>query len=169
MFALAQPERKSIDPRTDNFIERKIETLAENSSEEIDFTTVFENLNFFREHPLDLNFATQEELQQLFILSDFQIAALLKHREKFGKFLSMYEVQAVPGFDLPTIYMILPFVKVDRSLNRLNISLRDIFKYANQEAVVRVAQNIEAEAHRRCTGKTDLAGNIEPAIAQGCN
>lgn len=159
VLALAQPERQSIDPRTDNFIERKIETLAENSNEEIDFTTVFENLNFFREHPLDLNFATQEELQQLFILSDFQIVALLKHREQFGKFLSMYEVQAVPGFDLPTIYMILPFVKVDRSLNRLNISLRDILKYANQEAVVRVSQNIEELRGFSDIDSAELAAN----------
>jgi hypothetical protein len=159
LAVFTQPERQSIDPRTDNFIERKIETLAENSSEEIDFTTVFENLTFFRDNPLDLNFATQEELQQLFILSDFQIAALLKYREQFGKFLSMYEVQAVPGFDLPTIYMILPFVKVERNLNRLNISVRDIFKYANQEAVFRVSQNIEQQRGFADIDSAELAEN----------
>ena len=38
-----------IDPKTDGFIERKIETIAENASEDIDFTTVFEALNYYKE------------------------------------------------------------------------------------------------------------------------
>lgn len=133
------------DPKTDNFIERKIETIAENSSEDIDFTTIFDALTYFRDHPLELNTATAEELQQLYLLSDFQISALIRHRNQYGKLLSIYELQAVEGFDLALIYQMLPFVKVSRDLNRLNISVRDVFKYARQEVVMRVSQGIEQQ------------------------
>jgi hypothetical protein len=147
------------DPKTDNFIERKIETIAENSSEDIDFTTVFEALNYYRERPLELNTATAEDLQQLYIVSDFQIAALITYREKYGKLLSIYELQAVPGFDLPTIYQLLPFVKVSRDLNRLNISFRDILKYANQEVVLRSAQVLQEQVGYSESDSASLAEN----------
>jgi hypothetical protein len=155
---LAQPER-SIDPQTDNFIEKRIETLAENSSEEIDFTTVFESLTYYRDHPLELNAASRDELEQLYILSDFQIAALIDYRERFGKLLSIWELQAVPGFDLSTLYILQPFVKVDRDLNRLTISLRDVLKYARQEVVVRVAQNVEQQVGFSDADSATLANN----------
>jgi len=133
------------DPRTDNFLERKIEALAENSSEDIDFTNVFENLAFYQEHPLDLNGASAEVLQQLFILSDFQIRSLIVHREKYGKLLSIFELQGVEGFDLPLIYTLLPYVKVSRDLNRLNISIKDMVKYANQDFFMRVSQLVKQQ------------------------
>jgi len=133
------------DPKTDNLIERKIETIAENSSEDIDYTTLFENLAFYREHPLDLNYASAEDLQQLFILTDFQIANLINHRVRFGKLLSIYELQAVEGFDLPLIYQLQAVVRVDRSLNRLNISVKDILKYADQSVITRVSQVVQQQ------------------------
>jgi hypothetical protein len=152
-------QQQLTDPKTDNFIERKIETIAENSSEDIDFTTVFEALNYYRERPLELNTATAEDLQQLYIVSDFQIAALITYREKYGKLLSIYELQAVPGFDLPTIYQLLPFVKVSRDLNRLNISFKDILKYANQEVVFRSAQVLQEQLGYSEIDSVSLAEN----------
>jgi hypothetical protein len=147
------------DPKTDNFIERKIETIAENSSEDIDFTTIFDALNYYKDHPLELNSATAEELQQLYLLSDFQIAALIRHRNQYGKLLSIYELQAVEGFDLALIYQMLPFVKVSRDLNRLNISVKDVFKYARQEVVMRVSQGIEQQKGFSTVDSAELADN----------
>ena len=147
------------DPKTDNFIERKIETIAENSSEDIDFTTIFDALTYFRDHPLELNSATVEELQQLYLLNDFQINALIRHRNQYGKLLSVYELQAVDGFDLALIYQMLPFVQVSRDLNRLNISLKDVFKYARQEVVMRVSQGIEQQKGFSSVDSSELADN----------
>jgi hypothetical protein len=147
------------DPRTDNFLERKIEALAENSSEDIDFTNVFENLAFYQEHPLDLNGASAEVLQQLFILSDFQIRSLIVHREKYGKLLSIFELQGVEGFDLPLIYTLLPYVKVSRDLNRLNISIKDMVKYANQDVFMRVSQLVQQQKGSSPISEQELADN----------
>ena len=133
------------DPKNDNFLEKKIENIAENSSEDIDYTNIFENLTFFQEHPLDLNFAKADELQALIMMNDFQINSLIQYRLKFGKLLSIYELQAVPGFDLALIYQLLPYVKVDRDLNRLNISLKEMIKRSSQEVFFRVSQVIEEQ------------------------
>jgi len=144
-FSLANVSFSQVNPRNDNFLEKKIETLAENTSEDVDYTNIFENLAFLQEHPLDLNSATSEQLEQLMMLNDFQIANLIRHRERFGKLLSVFELQAVEGYDLPLIYQMLPYIKVDRELNRLNISIKDMMRYATQEIFFRVSQNIEQQ------------------------
>lgn len=147
------------DPKNDNFLEKKIENIAENSSEDIDYTNIFENLTFFQEHPLDLNFAKADELQALIMLSDFQINSLIQYRQKFGKLLSIYELQAVPGFDLALIYQLLPYVKVERDLNRLNISFKEMIKRSSQEIFFRVSQVIEEQKGFSPIAAEDLLDN----------
>ena len=147
------------DPKNDNFLEKKIENIAENSSEDIDYTNIFENLTFFQEHPLDLNFAKADELQALIMLSDFQINSLIQYRQKFGKLLSIYELQAVPGFDLALIYQLLPYVKVERDLNRLNISFKEMIKRSSQEIFFRVSQVIEEQKGFSPIAAQDLIDN----------
>ncbi len=147
------------DPKNDNFLEKKIENIAENSSEDIDYTNIFENLTFFQEHPLDLNFAKADELQALIMMSDFQINSLIQYRQKFGKLLSIYELQAVPGFDLALIYQLLPYVKVERDLNRLNISFKEMIKRSSQEIFFRVSQVIEEQKGFSPISAEDLLDN----------
>lgn len=97
--------------------------------------------------PLDLNTATREELLSLYILRDFQINNLLQYRYYAGKLISIYELQAVPGFDLETIRRLLPFVKVvekdtyasgDKLLTR-------ILKDGNSELVVRTTRILQTQ------------------------
>ncbi|MCB0819049.1 MAG: helix-hairpin-helix domain-containing protein [Bacteroidetes bacterium] len=145
LFSVAGIAQVVDDPSNQNMIEKKIENLAETTSEDVDYTNILENLSFFQDHPLELNTADKDQLEQLLMLDEFQISNLLAHRERFGKFLSVYELQAVEGFDLPTIYRLLPYVKVTRDLNRLNISFRDMIKYSTNEMFLRVTQNIEEQ------------------------
>ncbi|MEZ5173643.1 MAG: helix-hairpin-helix domain-containing protein [Bacteroidia bacterium] len=145
LFSVAGIAQVVDDPSNQNMIEKKIENLAETTSEDVDYTNILENLSFYQDHPLELNTADKDQLEQLLMLDEFQISNLLAHRERFGKFLSVYELQAVEGFDLPTIYRLLPYVKVTRDLNRLNISFRDMIKYSTNEMFLRVTQNIEEQ------------------------
>jgi len=145
LLTLSLKGQVDADPKNDNFLEKKMETLAENSTDEVDYTNLFENLAYYRDHPLDLNFAQADDLEQLLMLSDFQIAALIRHREKYGKLLSVFELQSVEGFDLPLIYQLLPYIKVSRELGRLNISLKDVIRYGNNDVFLRMTQNIEQQ------------------------
>ncbi|HIF14832.1 MAG TPA: hypothetical protein EYQ86_05740, partial [Bacteroidetes bacterium] len=54
-----------------SIIENRIEAIAETSEEEnLDYTTLLDNLGFYFDHPLNLNNASVTELKYLHILSD---------------------------------------------------------------------------------------------------
>lgn len=76
------------------------------------YDDIYESLFQYYRYPLDLNKATREDLQELYVLSPGQIASLLQYRQKNGDFLTIFELQAVPGLDETTIQHLLPFVKV---------------------------------------------------------
>ncbi len=88
------------------------ELFAEIQSDQIPYEDLYETLLQYYQTPVNLNDANREELRALLLLSETQITNLLKHREATGPLLSLYELQAVPGWDLRTIYRVLPFVSV---------------------------------------------------------
>ncbi len=63
--------------------------------------------------PLALNGASREDLRLLCILTDDQLDQLFKHIAKNGPLISSYELQAILGFDLATIQLLLPFVSIE--------------------------------------------------------
>jgi hypothetical protein len=129
-----------------NIIEQSIETIAEaNEDEEVDYTTLFDDLSYFFEHPIDLNRTTQEELQSMRLLNDFQINALLDHIDEQGKLLTIYELQSIDGFDVVTIRNIMPFAKVGRDFDAPNISLKDMLKNGNHELFIRYTRVLEEQ------------------------
>lgn len=128
-----------------SIIEKRIEMIAEDSEdEEIDFTTLFDDLLLYYENPLDLNIAEKEQLQSLALLSEVQISNLLKHIKKNGKLIAIYELQSIDGFDLETIQLILPFIKVSGDMNAPKASLREMLKYSNNEIVFRNKRTLES-------------------------
>jgi hypothetical protein len=88
------------------------ELFAEIQSDQVPYEDLYETLLQYYQTPLNLNAARREDLRALLLLSETQITNLLKHREAMGPLLSLYELQAVPGWELRTIYRVLPFVTV---------------------------------------------------------
>lgn len=80
--------------------------------EDLNYEDIYEALFQLYQNPLNLNTTERDELASLFVLSDEQITAFLAHREQFGEFLSIYELQYVPTFDAETIRKLRPFVVV---------------------------------------------------------
>lgn len=66
-------------------LEDLIESIAENSDSEIDYSSLYEDLNFFLSNPLNLNTAKREDLEKLKILNDFQINSLLDYIKKMER------------------------------------------------------------------------------------
>lgn len=134
------------DPQKNFIIEKRIEMIAEaNEETEIDYTTLFDELNYLYENPLDLNFAGREQLQQLSLLTDVQINNLLKHITKNGKLISVYELQSIDGFDLQTIENILPFIKVTDRFDTPHVSLREVFKNSSSQLLLRETRVLEQQ------------------------
>ncbi len=127
----------------DNATEQKIEKLAENAGEDVDANTLLDKLNYYRNHHINLNHTTQQELQDLLLLNDIQIAAILSHITEFGNFLNIQELQTIDALDLETIFRILPFVTVDETQLFENISLKKIFTGGKNTVVIRGTQVME--------------------------
>jgi len=115
-------------------IQQRIEFLAEqNENEDIDLTATMDALNYYFEHPINLNQTTEDELNELGILTQFQVQDLLLHLKKNGKLITIYELQTLRYWDQTTIQMILPFVTVDEKIEQVNLNLKEILKYGNFE------------------------------------
>lgn len=113
-----QPPVKDID------LQQFIEQLFPVQDDDIPYEDVYEALFLYFTQPLDLNQVSPEALKSLFVLTEAQIQSFFRHLERNGKLLSLYELQAIPGWDQATINRLLPFVTVkSTSLQEDNRSL----------------------------------------------
>jgi len=134
------------DPQKLQVIEQRIELIAESiGDEELDLNTVFDALSGFYDHPINLNKTTPEELQELLLLTDVQINALFEHIERNGKLISIYELQAVPGFDRQSIRLILPFVKVADHFYSPKFDAKTLFRDGEHELFIRLTRTLEQQ------------------------
>lgn len=92
----------------EDFIESNFSVQDENTN----YEDIYEALFQLYQSPINLNNANRQDLQSLLLLSNIQINEFLDYRAKNSDLLSIYELQAIPEFDLKTIYEILPFVSV---------------------------------------------------------
>lgn len=81
--------------------------------EDLNYEDIYESLLQFYQNPLDLNKAKYQDLIQLYVLNEVQIQSFLVYRNKFGSFLTIYELQAIPNFTIDVIKKLLPFVSID--------------------------------------------------------
>lgn len=69
---------------------------------------------------LSLNTADSITLQALDILTPQQLHNFLQYRRQLGPFISMYELQAVPGFNTALIARLLPYVQTNNELQHFS-------------------------------------------------
>lgn len=105
-----------------------IENIIENieTNEEFDFNTLYETLSLFKDNPIDLNKASEEDLKELQLLNDIQIGDLKNYILNNGDLISLLELQAISSFDLKTIRQIKPFITVNESTRDYHTSLGKI-------------------------------------------
>ncbi|MCK8491910.1 helix-hairpin-helix domain-containing protein [Spirosoma sp. RP8] len=111
VYAQSNPYNRNPDRSTDA-VGRYIQDLFPVQTEGIDYQSVYDALTQLYANPLDLNTATREELEATYLLTERQLTSLANYRLDVGDLLSVYELQAVPDFDLPTIRRLIPFVTV---------------------------------------------------------
>ncbi len=115
--------------------ENQIEALIENldTGDELEFNTLYEDLELYLKHPLNLNTAEESDLKESRLFNDVQIGQLIQHRTKFGKFLSTHELQSIPSFDLRSIKVLEPFVTVESGLQDYNLSIPKMLANSKSE------------------------------------
>lgn len=116
--------------------------IAPIQTEDANYEDVYENLFTIYQNPLDLNKADIADLRALFFLSENQINAIIHHKNKFGNFLSIYELQAVEGLSIEDIRAILPFVQVKNGIGTTRLS-NFAKKAVEHYLVIRADQTLE--------------------------
>lgn len=119
-------------------IQQRIEFISEQlEAEDLDLTGLFDNLSGYYDRPLNLNSASADELRDLQLLTDVQINDLLIHRERYGKLISIYELQSLKYWDMLTIYNVLPFIYVTDRLDQVHLGLKELLKQGKGEFYAR--------------------------------
>ncbi len=127
-------------------MQENLEMQSEASgAEDEDYSELFENLVYFRNHQLNINTAGKEGLQELGLLNPIQINALLEHIHINGPLLSIYELQSIEYFDIPSIRTILPYVRVITRESDTYQSLKDLLKNTSQQFDLRYARVLETQ------------------------
>ncbi len=106
-----------------------------------DYDTEFEYLQDYIRKPLNINYARANDFQNLRLLSAEHITSIIQHREKYGKFISLLELQTV--LPLATVRKILPFVTVDGDYDDFQTRLKEWFKRGKNDVFVRYERRLE--------------------------
>ncbi|HMR90168.1 MAG TPA: hypothetical protein PKD51_18530, partial [Saprospiraceae bacterium] len=130
--------------QSNNLIANIIEDFLESTdAENFDYNTIFENLNFYYDNPLNVNTANELELRDLFLLNEIQISNFMTYRTQFGSFLSIYELQAIPSWDLITIRNVSPFLRCEVSSDDFNLDFRDALRNGSSTLFLKAKRVLE--------------------------
>jgi hypothetical protein len=137
----------------DNFIQE----LFQQQEKDVNYEDIYESLFQFYANPLDLNSASREDLQALYILNDEQINQLFKYREQTGNLISLYELQVIQGFDMVTINKLLPFVEIKENAESFQKLWTKIWRDHNSYLLVRSSRILQSKAgdHTAYAGSPD--------------
>jgi len=123
----------------------KLENIASQTDEELDFSTLLDKLASYLVRPLDLNKASRKDLEDLVLLNELQVSALLEHIRVNGNLISLEELQSIDGFDLATIHAILPYVRIGSPDYLSTLSMKRLLEEGRNALFIR-AQYVTEEA-----------------------
>lgn len=115
-----------------------VDNIAMEEGNEEAVETLYNDLSYLADNPLELNSLTEEGLRRLPFLTDKQISALLTYKERYGRMLTVYELKNVEGMDYNTLELLLPFVYIDGVVvDKLPITVDNLLKKGRNELYIR--------------------------------
>jgi len=125
---------------------------------DVNYADLYESLLLYYTNPINLNKTNRTELASLYILSPIQLESFFDYREKRGELISIYELQAVPNFDMGTIRDLLPFVTVTEAYDPRPLTQR-ILSEPNNYLLLRYYRNLETEEGYKRNDSTGYLGD----------
>lgn len=122
--------------------EQQLENLADTDQSETEDDSYLQQLEYFRKNPINLNTAESNDLKELGMLTDLQIESFIHYRNLFGRLISLYELQAVPAWDINTIRKLLPYITVTAFVS-VTEQLGSRFKDGDHSLLFRLSQVLE--------------------------
>ncbi len=136
--ARARPATVSFDSDAQNEVEQLDDgSLEDESVEAGDLERIAESRSYYRAHPINLNTATGELLDDLNLLSPAQVASILRYREQTGDFTSALELQAVDLLSVDEVRQLLRYVTVRKGAATAFKTVKDRLRDATGFAALR--------------------------------
>ena len=110
---------------------------AENAIIELD-----ELRNYYRQHPINLNEEDDAALNALAILTPIQIYSLNQYKKCVGALADLYEIQAIPGWNIDVIDRIKNYIIVKDKSSSLRLFRQKIFE-GQQQLLIRAFRVVE--------------------------
>ncbi|PSL33043.1 helix-hairpin-helix protein [Chitinophaga ginsengisoli] len=130
------------EPDLNAVAESQLEGYTANTDQIPEDDGHWQQLQGYMRRKIDLNTADATILQSLGILSPLQIRQFLAYRQQLGKLVSLYELQAVPGWDEQLISSILPYVRAGNDLEPQH-TLKDYLKKGDHTLLFRYGRQLE--------------------------
>jgi len=141
-----QTRAQDVASVTEQTIADIFEQYTAESEETIDYESFYEDLMECARNPINLNKATQEELERLPFLSDTQVENILSYVYLHGPLQTIYELQLIEGLDMTDIRRMIPFVTVGEANDTHNrIYWNDILKHGKKEVYFRLDKGLETK------------------------
>ena len=131
------------DPEQDRLRDDLIQSLLEDVDGEIDLTAIFDRFESLYKNKLNLNTCSEQDLVELYVVPELAVKNLIRHREKFGKLISIYELQGINSWDLELIRKLRPFVTVSEFAGSRDLSVKERIQRMDHEIIWRSRAIIE--------------------------
>jgi hypothetical protein len=141
----ASAQEPVLDVREREQLISLIEEIAETTDQELDYTDLIDGLYLLMDNPVNLNYASFQEIKQLFFLSDIQVHKLIAYRHRYGLFVSIYELAAVEGFTRRIIELMVPFVVITQERPVYKTTFSDVVKYGRHDIFIRHSRLLQEQ------------------------
>lgn len=119
-----------------NQVEAILEATMEEMEENADGSIILDDLEELMNDKLNINTATALQLSKLHLLNDLRIDELIRHREEYGPFYSIYELNAVESLNPEIIKKMEPFIWFGPIENK-TLTFGEKLKYGRNEFLLR--------------------------------
>jgi Helix-hairpin-helix motif len=144
MLCSAQvPEKEKQPEATNSNTEQQFENITDNGDDnETEDDSYIQQLYNYQKNPINLNYADEAEIKNLRILNPIQIKNLISYRNYLGLFINIYELQAIPAWDVATIQKIKPYITIEKNVDLLS-SFKQRLSGGDHTILLRATQTLE--------------------------
>ncbi len=152
------------EPAVPPVVEQQLENLTESGDDvETEDDSYLQELQHYIKDPVNLNYADKGQLEEFKFLTPIQITNLLSYRNLLGNFLNIYELQAIPGWDVTLLRRLKPYITVDSKTEIFN-TIGSRFRNGNRSLLVRTSMVLEKSRGYLLDSST--ANNFYPGSPQ---
>jgi hypothetical protein len=126
-------------------LEDLAEAIYSETDQQTDYSTLFDELHYYYENPLNINAAGYDDLKKLYILSDFQIQCLLDYIAENGPMVSIFEINYIYGFTQKEAKFLAPLVTLEPVKATGQLTLKEAYKHGQHEIILRAQRVLEKQ------------------------